>query len=538
MKFKPFLPILILILLFGSRIATVQSQGTSFTYLPLIVRAPQVSLKWAYGGCYSSWCETGWYSSPALLDVNGDGTDDVIASAYSLVALDGSTGKLLWRAGSIDHRTWPGIVVADINLDSQPEIVTAQSGGVVSAYRKDGSLIWQKQPSGGTGEFRGLLAADLDGNGSTWEVVVTRAYGSAKNTWVLDANGNTRSGWPQMPADNGSTTAGWAWGIYNANAAAGDINQDGKLELVIPSDVHYIQAYKPDGTRISANLSNYLGKTWGQVGVWESLVPELRGWGACDGTRIESYRTNFADGPAVIADLNHDGQWEVVVTGNMYDCEAGYPPSRYMALYLLNADRSRFSRGGYDWSTIPANTGAALSEDYNVIETAEPNPAVADLDGDGNQEVLYASYDGRVHAFWLDKTEHGGWPYSAYHPEEGFIRFASEPVVVDLQNDGKAEVIFTSWTQKGSKENGRLHILDWAGRPIFETDLPAPRSSSDTWNGSLAAPTLGDVDGDGELEVVINTAHSGVAVYDLPGTAKARILWGTGRGNFARTGSK
>ena len=49
-------------------------------------------LKWQRGGCYSSWCETGWYSSPALVDVNGDGRDDVIASAYSLWALDGTTG--------------------------------------------------------------------------------------------------------------------------------------------------------------------------------------------------------------------------------------------------------------------------------------------------------------------------------------------------------------------------------------------------------------------------------------------------------------
>ena len=46
-------------------------------------------LKWAYGGCYSSWCETGWYSSPAVADVNGDGKNEVIASAYSLWALNG-----------------------------------------------------------------------------------------------------------------------------------------------------------------------------------------------------------------------------------------------------------------------------------------------------------------------------------------------------------------------------------------------------------------------------------------------------------------
>ena len=65
--------------------------------------------------------------------------------------------------------------------------------------------------------------------------------------------------------------------------------------------------------------------------------------------RAESYRTNFADGPAVIADVNGDGVREVVAVGNVYDCDAGYPPSRYYAPYIFNADRSRFNTGGYDW---------------------------------------------------------------------------------------------------------------------------------------------------------------------------------------------
>jgi len=33
---------------------------------------------------------------------------------------------------------------------------------------------------------------------------------------------------------------------------------------------------------------------------------------------------------------------------------------------------------------------------------------------------------------------------------------------------------------------------------------------------------------------VLNTAHSGLVAYDLPGTAGATVLWGTGRGNFQR----
>ena len=119
-------------------------------------------------------------------------------------------------------------------------------------------------------------------------------------------------------------------------------------------------------------------------------------------------------------------------------------------------------------------------------------------------------------------------------PNEGIIRFASEPAVADLNADGKAEVIFASWVEKGSGATGKLHILDHQGIPLHEVDLPAAYSGD--WNGALAAPTLAEIDGDPDLEVVLNTTHSGIVAYDLPGTAGARILWGTGRGNYWRDG--
>jgi hypothetical protein len=90
--------------------------------------------------------------------------------------------------------------------------------------------------------------------------------------------------------------------------------------------------------------------------------------------------------------------------------------------------------------------------------------------------------------------------------------------------------------QKGSGKTGKLHILDWQGQPLHEVALPAAFGTED-WNGALAAPTLANIDADPDLEVVLNTAHSGFVAYDLPGTARARILWGTGRGNYQRTGT-
>ena len=515
-------------------------------YLPLVLRPSEEqavqapTLKWQRGGCYSSWCETGWYSSPAVADLDGDGAPEVIGSAYSIVVLDGATGALVWRApsghdrsdpgASSVGRTWPGIVAADLQADGDLEIVTAHGGGYVAVYDSNGFFEpgWPQRPTGGQ-ELRGLSVSDLDGD-ENMEVIVTGAVSAPANTWVYSATGVLLPGWPQLSDDSG-----YAHGVFNANAAAGDLDGDGELELVVPSDVHYIAAYEPDGSQIPAHPM-YGGKGWGKVGAWESPEIELRGWGTCDSAddRAERYRANFAHGAAAIADVDGNGALEVVVSGNMYDCAGASYPSQYTALFIFNADRSRFVSGPYDWSVPAVDTGAPLSEDYGLIENAQPNPVPVDLDGDGKMEILFASYDGRLHAFWLDRSEHGSWPFQVYDPSESFIRFASEPAVADLNGDGRAEVIFASWVEKGSSATGKLHVLDYLGNPLHEVDLPPAFSGN--WNGALAAPTLANIDGDPDLEVVLNTAASGLVAYDLPGTAGARVLWGTGRGDQHRDG--
>ena len=115
---------------------------------------------------------------------------------------------------------------------------------------------------------------------------------------------------------------------------------------------------------------------------------------------------------------------------------------------------------------------------------------------------------------------------------ESELRFASEPVVADLDGDGDAEVVFTTWTANGSNAGGDLFVVDALGNELQRVALPR---SAQTWDGALAAPTLARLDADANLEVVVNTAHTGLVAYEIPGTANARLLWPTGRGNIART---
>ncbi len=83
-------------------------------------------------------------------------------------------------------------------------------------------------------------------------------------------------------------------------------------EVVVPSDVTNICAYDPDGTHLGAGGA-YTARNWGEVPVRVNEAYDLQGWGPCDSAPIESWRTNFAEGPAIVADLDDDGRDEVMV---------------------------------------------------------------------------------------------------------------------------------------------------------------------------------------------------------------------------------
>jgi len=487
------------------------------------------TLKWANGGCYSSWCETGWYSSPAVANLDDAGAVEVIGALYSVFTVNGETGADGWRV-ALPGRAWPGVIVGDLDDNGDLEIAVGSSDASVTLVDHTGTLVGTHQPFGDiSNEVRGLAAADLEGDGP-FELIVTKT-GNEENIAVISAAGVVRGGWPQV-----TTSAGSAWGVYNANVAVGDIDGDDFAEIVLPSDVHYIAAYERDGSDIAADAVFGVDKVWGDVGVWKDAALDERGWGSCTLGSPERFRPNFANSPATLADVDGDGSVEIIATGNMYDCAEQPYLSLYTGVFLFHADRTRFSNASYDWYVTPQNTGAPISEDYNVIESATPNPVVVDLDGDGEKEILYSSYDGRVHAFWLDKTEHGSWPYSVYDVDEGFLRFASEPVVADLNYDGRAEVLFVTWTEKGSGANGHLIALDSLGEELWKVELPDALSGSIDQNGALAAPTLANIDTDADLEIVITTIAAGLVAFDLPGTENAQVLWGTGRGSYLRGG--
>ncbi|MCL2031254.1 MAG: FG-GAP-like repeat-containing protein, partial [Oscillospiraceae bacterium] len=499
-------------------------------------------MRYGYVGTYGgTWTHEAQHSSPVLADFGG-GKLDIISSSYIIVSIDAKTGKENWRAPvgydrgtdwrtvAQDTRTWSDPVIADIDGDGQKEIVIAHDNGKISVLTQDGYFKpgWERKVVAQGRHLRSMVVADLDKNGKL-SIIVGVAELNPINVWVFDCYGNVRTGWPQRPDKAGDDSWDrYTLGIYNNNISVADINGDGFPEIFVPSDTKMMAVYDRAGNDILTG-SLFGNAPWARLGFWVDYEYDKN----TDPFKNMTHRKDPETTPdserdlmqpafsqAVIADLDGNGTPEIVIAGHVIDSIRGWPPSKGIGLFVLNADRSRYNTQHGNWERIPI-TGAPLSslaEGDAALQRARYNPVVADLDGDGRMEILFASSDGKLHCYSLDKTQKNSWPYTVGTRSE--LEWASVPVCTDLDGDGRKEVIFTTWTDREGGKTGRLVVLNYKGEVVMETKLPYPVSQFT--NGGMSTPVIADIDGRGQYSIIVGTSLSGIVVYDLPGsTTKA-----------------
>jgi len=273
------------------------------------VRTPV--LKWAYGGC-TSYCQTGWYSSPLVVDVDGDGKPEVIAGSYDLVLLDGASGAVRQRVTSA-ARIWPGIAYGDLAGDGHPTVVIGRGGGVIGAY--DPATLaprsgWPVTAFGA--EVRAVALGDLDANRHLAIIAAVAQGTTTHQVTVYAANATVRAGWPRLAVGD----AGYAAGVYNDNVAIADLTGSGFAQIYVPTDVHYILGLARDGSGLQANALFGSGKVWAEVGVHVNQSDDIRGYADCSAPGL-GLRPNFAASAPAIADPLGNGKLELAVVGNV-----------------------------------------------------------------------------------------------------------------------------------------------------------------------------------------------------------------------------
>ena len=470
----------------------------------------------------ASWDEN-WFSSPAVLDINKDGSNEIVTSRHSVLYVWKADGSLLWRApvgenasSSNDHgssRMYCSPVVGDLNGDGFAEIAITYSNQV-AVYDCKGNLLpgWPRLYPGSSNEIRSIAASDVNSDGQCEILVVKTSDGPVTSIFTL--SGGLLTGWPQVA--NQTDKDKNDYGGYNQNIGSTDLDGDGKKEIICTYDICHIGIFNSDGNSFPANKM-FTGRYSSSVPMFHDIAFAIQGWGP-DGKD----RDEFTDSPPVFADMDQDGLPEVILFSDHE--QAGVTANRGNSLWVLNPDMTRVA--GFE---KPLTTGMPLYFGYenNIVQVA-PSPCVS-FTGGKEPQIIVPSYDGYMRCY--SRTGTILWKLQFDAPGGAFIG-ASEAVTGDLNDDMLPETVFTTYSTQ--KECSFLVVLSSSGELLHRVPISG--------RGCMAAPTIADIDNDGISEIVISlkdalgNGRGGVQIWDITSARTSTSDWFTGRGNYLRTG--
>jgi hypothetical protein len=468
--------------------------------------------------------------------------------------------------------------LADLNGDGAAEIVLATAGGQVHAWSgRTGRELhgWPRstRPAPGSraaarriGTVRsGILASAAVGNirGGTRPEVVAASLDGRVYAWT--ARGRRLKGFPFHIALHRPAAKGRLDAAIFASPALADLNRDGHLDVVFGAADQRIYALDGRGRALPG---------------WPVLARDNASGG--DPEKILS-------SPA-IGDLNGDRRPDVVEgTAETY----GTTPNQSGRAYAFSAKGKRLPGWPVSIPGIVVN-GIPLAG-----QGVPDSPSLADVDGDGRDEVAVSAFTGEPELFAGNGERLGGAGASSHfaYTGTGAGSPSSTPGVLALG----ANSAFGRTSPKGPLRwfggvvDSRLasaqlspatriafdHLLggwdaksgDWlpafprvmegwqipsapavanvagdaraevlagsSGNVLhaFREDGSEPRGwPKDTGGWLLASPAVGDVDGDGRAEVAAVTRDGFLYVWDTPARAGGRGGWPSFRHDARNTG--
>ena len=400
--------------------------------------------------------ETGWFASPALVDVAGDRKLEIVAPFYSTFLYD-HRGRLLGKGTATEGRVYAPGVVADLDGDGAKEIVVGGNEGTVAALRRRHArqvarLDVQRRPvprDARVGGRRPRSRRPDRGGGDRRRT--PRANGA--QVFVFDAAGNVAPGWPRYNASdadfNGVGNQGY--GAYGENVGVGQVDGDPQLEVVVTYDNHQINLFNHDGTSVLASpwytnrQNEFAGRRlgWGQFIRW--LSPKVeddhyhRHVGEWPHPRAQAW-LQWTASPPSIADLDRDGRNEVIGLPNVEKNEP-YETQAYAFMVLDGAygAGNRSARRHKGFRRLPLTRKPAVRPDGDWYPPSGiPAPTIVNLRGNRRPEIVASVPDGAVYAVGPGGGRLWRFDYARGRPKT----FASEVVAADLTRDGRPELVF------------------------------------------------------------------------------------------------
>lgn len=298
--------------------------------------------------------------APMVVDLDGDGDDEILTAAYENIIVVDGTGEELWRFDTRGrYSTCPAILE---RAGESPVIYAGDNKGMFTCLNGQGEVVWQRDM--GTIFCASPMLADLDQDGRM-EVVQGDQAG------LLSA----------LDALTGDVL--WATQLEGGCScpAAADINGDGRLEVVLATDQGKTLALDADGNPV---WEFGMGAT---APFWAIASPVV----FADAQGRLRVATASHDGNVFCLDNNGTLLWQrttrgaIACTLSVGDIDADgkadvFAVSELGVLYRFDED------GRVLW-------------DIDTQGRSLASGAIIDLDGDGTLEYVLCTQRGTILAF-------------------------------------------------------------------------------------------------------------------------------------------
>ena len=344
-------------------------------------------------------------SQPIAVPLDGDEYPDIVLISHyqsrALIrAISGKDGSEIWSVDNLGFQKNGGLAGGDIDADGKVEIIVATHSNHVIALEHDGTFKWQTEKNAGvipeTHAYPSI--ANLDGQGRP-EIIVGAA--------IFDADGQLL----------GRGNFGRGGGNFGTTSFAADVDQDGTQEVIVGNAIYDMMGNaiwengEPDGHPAIVDLDRdgepeVVVSSNGTIRVQSALTGEVRWSTSLNGNE---------SGPPVIADFDGDYMPDIgVVTKDRFS--------------LLDAE-------------------GVLLWDQNISDPSGFLAASAfDFEGDGLPEVLLVDQN----RLWiLGGTDGVRKVESTEHSSSTELEYA---IVVDVDNDGEAEIVAPNMSESGGPD--------------------------------------------------------------------------------------
>jgi hypothetical protein len=399
--------------------------------------------------------------SIALADVDGDGDLDLVVGdrgqTNSLYLNNGTAdpfGSVVGTDISSDAHSTYSVTLGDVDGDGDMDLVAGNYSQTNRLYLNNGTVdpfsgVSGSDISGDTHETNSVALADVDGDGDL--DLVAGNYTDRVNRLYL--NNGTADPFSGVSGLNISSDAHWTKSV-----ALGDADGDGDLDLVVGNFGQANRLYLNNGTAdpfsgvIGADISSDAQNTYS----------------------------------VALGDVDGDGDLDLVA-GNFGQANR---------LYLNNGTANPFS--GVSGSNISSDT-----HDTWAI-------ALGDVDGDGDLDLVAGNYNGQINRLYLNNGTSNPFIGETGVDISSDAKFTYSIVLGDVDGDGNLDLA----AGNGNQIN-RLYLNERTSTPL--TGVTSTDISSDTHDTTSIA--LGDVDGDGDLDLVAGNRDQTNRLYLNNGTA-------------------